>query len=160
MEYIILSLGSNLGDRQQHLERACQLLEGRGIAIQQRSSVYETQPYGISEQPNFLNQVIVVETNQSSEELMRTCLEIEEEMGRVRGEKNGPRIIDIDLLFYRDEMANSDNLKLPHPGIVARRFILAPLAEIAGGFVHPGLRKSLSQLLDECPDQLIVKPYN
>lgn len=151
-----------------HLEYAKQLLREHDIRITKESRIYETEPclpvvtavgtaYGNSDQPWFLNQVVIVETPKSPEKLLETCLAIEAKMGRVRELKNDlsavvePRIIDIDLLYYRDERRNSAFLTLPHPEIAKRRFVLVPLAELI-----PETQK----LLDECEDKLIVKPYS
>jgi 2-amino-4-hydroxy-6-hydroxymethyldihydropteridine diphosphokinase len=159
MDFIVLSLGTNVGDRESNLDQARHLLEMRGVEIMKVSSLYETEPYGIADQDDFLNQVLLVHANQTADELLATCLGIEHEMGRVRAEKNGPRVIDIDLLFYKDLVLQKEHLTLPHKGIATRRFVLQPLAEIAGDQTHPSFEKIIQQLLDECTDSLIVKPY-
>lgn len=159
MDSIVLSLGSNLGNREQHFQQACELLEKSYIRIQQRSPIYETQPFGITDQPDFLNQVLIVKTKLPPNFLLEKLLGIEKKMRRVRGQKNGPRIIDIDLLFYKNILIDDDSFVLPHPGIPDRRCVLQPLADLMPDAIHPLLNKSILQLLDECPDQLIVKPH-
>jgi|CXWL01.1.fsa_nt_gi 2-amino-4-hydroxy-6-hydroxymethyldihydropteridine diphosphokinase len=160
MDFIVLSLGSNLGEREQHLQQAGELLEKAYIRIQQGSSVYETQPFGIADQPDFLNQVLVVKTKLPPHFLLEKLLMIEKKMGRVRGQKNGPRIIDIDLLFYKNISIDEQDFLLPHPGLPDRRCVLQPMADLIPDAIHPLLNMSIRQLLDECPDQLIVKPCN
>lgn len=159
MDFIALSLGSNVGDRSQHLAEARGKLIEQGIEILKDSTIYETEPYGIVDQEKFLNQVLLVHVNVKPDELLKTCLKIEQEMGRVRAEKNGPRVIDIDVLFYKDLVLEKEGLLLPHKGIAQRRFVLVPLAEVAGHQKHPIFSKTIQQLLDECPDNLIVKPF-
>lgn len=159
MDFIALSLGSNVGDRSLNLAKARAMLIEQEIEILKVSAIYETEPYGVADQENFLNQVLLVHANMKPEELLKTCLTIEQELGRVRAEKNGPRIIDIDLLFYKDLVLEKEGLQLPHKGIAQRRFVLTPLAEVAGHQIHPIFAKTIQQLLDECPDHLIVKPF-
>jgi 2-amino-4-hydroxy-6-hydroxymethyldihydropteridine diphosphokinase len=152
-----LLLGANLGDRTSNLEKAAHLIEKRIGIITARSALYETKPWGKTDQPDFLNQVLQLKTEQSPEYLLKTALTIEHDMGRIRKEKWGARIIDIDLLYVGNQILNSENLTLPHPGIAQRRFVLEPLAELAPDFIHPALNKSHRQLLTECADTLIVK---
>lgn len=159
MDLILISLGSNLGDRCEALKKAKILLEEDGVRIQRASSVYQTQAFGKTDQPDFLNQVVAVETKLSPEELLKKLLEIETLMGRVRTEHWGQRMIDLDLLLYRDEIRNTADLTLPHPEIPKRRFVLVPMVEIAGHEVHPVLKKSLETLLRECPDRLVVEAF-
>lgn len=160
MDFIVISLGSNLGNREQHFQQACELLEKSYIRIQERSPIYETQPFGITDQPDFLNQILVVKTKLPPHFLLEKLLGIEKTMGRIRGAKNGPRIIDIDLLFYKNILIDDESFIVPHPGIPERRSVLQPVADLMPDATHPLLNKSIKQLLDECPDQLIVKPYN
>lgn len=159
MNHILLSLGSNVGDREANLKRAQELLGEEGVVIEQLSPIYETEPYGVAEQGYFLNQVVQVKTEKTPEELLETCLAVENTMGRVRNVKNGPRLIDVDVVFYRDEVLNTSRLTLPHPGVPERRFILQPLSDLVPGQAHPVLKKTVQQLLDECTDHLIVRPY-
>jgi 2-amino-4-hydroxy-6-hydroxymethyldihydropteridine diphosphokinase len=160
MDFIALSLGTNIGDRTANLTEARSRLVERGIEILNSSSIYETEPYGMADQEKFLNQVLLVHANLKPDQLLKTCLKIEEEMGRIRGEKNGPRIIDVDLLFYKDLVLEKEGLLLPHKGIAHRRFVLAPLAEVAGHQTHPIFAKTIQQLLDECEDLLRVKKHS
>jgi 2-amino-4-hydroxy-6-hydroxymethyldihydropteridine diphosphokinase len=132
-----LGLGSNLGDRPENLGRAVALLGARdGVAVVRTSSVYETAPVGPA-QPDFLNAVAEVDTTLSPRDLLEACLGVEEEMGRVRGERWGPRVIDVDLLLYDDERVDEPNLVVPHPRMHERAFVLVPLAELAPDVVLP-----------------------
>ena len=151
-----LLLGANLGDRKSNLEKAAHWIEKRIGFIKAKSALYETKPWGKPDQPDFLNQVLLLETDQSPGHLLKTALTIEHEMGRIRKEKWGARLIDIDLLYVGNQIVHSEALTLPHPGIAHRRFVLEPLAELAPDFIHPVLNKSHLQLLTECVDTLIV----
>lgn len=159
MDFIVLSLGSNVGGRADNLERARDELESAGIKVTRSSDIYETEPFGMSDQNDFLNQVLIIETGRGPEELLSTCLDIEKQMGRKRTVKNGPRVIDIDLLFYKDELIYSDKLVLPHPEIQERKFVLKPLSEIMADQKHPIFGSTIAELLDECEDELIVDSY-
>ncbi len=160
MNKAFLLLGGNLGDRKENLKKAGERIgEKCGILIRS-SSLYETAAWGKTDQPVFLNQAIEIKTELDAKQLMKKILEIEKEMGRERKEKYGPRVIDIDVLLYNDEQYNDSFLKIPHPEMQNRRFVLTPLAEIASGFQHPVFKKSISQLLKECPDKLRVKKYS
>ncbi len=156
MNKTYLSLGSNEGNRMLWLQKATDLIEARCGAILQRSSVYRTAAWGITAQPDFLNMVVSVETTQTPTELLEKILGIERSLGRHRTVKWGPRIIDIDILFFNDEIIDSPGLVIPHPFLHERRFTLTPLAEIAPGLVHPKLKKTIAELLAECPDKLEV----
>ena len=125
--------------------------------ITRSSGLYQTAAWGITAQPDFINQVIVVETSLEAEEMMQTILTIEEEMGRVRTKKNAARTIDIDILFFNKEIIKSSSLIIPHPFIQDRRFVLVPLNELSARFIHPVLKKSIQQLLKQSPDKLDVK---
>lgn len=157
MNEAYLLTGSNLGERMFNLEKALELINiecGKVVAF---SSLYETAPWGKADQPSFLNQAITIKTSLNARQLMRKILKVEKLLGRVRKEKYGPRIIDIDILFYGQEVHNYQLLKLPHPELPNRRFALMPLAEIAPGLNHPVLKKNIKQLLKECKDPLPVK---
>ena len=151
-----LSLGSNEGDRMQWLQQALVLIAAECGVVTKRSSIYETAPWGITDQPGFLNMVIAVRTGLSPHTLLQRILAIEIVLGRKREIKWGPRIIDIDILLYNYEIINTPELVVPHPFIHLRRFTLVPLAEIAPAYIHPILHLSIAQLLDECPDRLDV----
>lgn len=155
---IFILLGSNLGDRENHLSRAITLI-GEHTVIVRSSSLYQTAPWGKTNQPYFLNQVISVSTNYTAQELLNTLLEIEITLGRTRKEKWGERTIDLDILFFNAQVIQNDDLIVPHPGIASRRFTLMPLSEIAPDFVHPILQLSCSQLLDLCSDSSHVERY-
>lgn len=154
MNGIYLLLGSNIGNRLEYLREAESHLIENGIIVIDESSVYETEPWGKSEQDWFLNVMLQVETSLKSNDLMRTLLSIEKELGRIRKEKWGERCIDIDIIYYHGEHLDSEFLSLPHPGIKDRRFTLIPLVEMCPMAIHPTLSKSHIELLAECDDQL------
>lgn len=160
MNKTYLSLGSNEGNRMLWLHKATGLIEARCGTILNRSSVYRTAAWGITDQPDFLNMAVYVETTQTPIQLLNTILDIEISLGRHRDIKWGPRIIDIDILFFNDEIINSPGLVIPHPYLHERRFTLVPLVEIAPDLKHPKLKKTITQLLAECPDKLEVVVSN
>lgn len=149
MSRVFLALGSNLGNRKRNLERALKLLEEMGVEIKKRSRIYVTKPCGFRWQPRFLNMVVEGETEKSPEECLLAMKEIERRLRRVRLFKNSPRTLDIDLLFYEDKVIDKPNLKVPHPLLHKRRFVLLPLQEIAPQFRHPRYKKSIAELLKE-----------
>ena len=153
---VFLLLGTNLGNTSMNLERARDHIRNIGDIITE-SSVYRTKAWGKTDQPDFYNQVLCLLTYEEPEELLQKVLSIELEIGRERKEKWGPRIIDVDILFYEDRVIDLENLSVPHPGIPNRRFVLEPLAEVAPDFVHPQLKKNIRTLLMECPDALEVE---
>ena len=157
---VFLLLGSNLGDRISNLEIARERIVVAIGHIIKCSSVYSTAPWGIANQPDFYNQVIQLSTALNPNEVLKSALAIEEEMGRIRIVKWGPRLIDIDLLFYNQEIIESAELTLPHPGIPNRNFTLYPLVEIAPDFYHPVLNKPLTTILQECDDTSTVEKLN
>ena len=141
-----VALGSNLGDKEANLRKALELLEERGVEVVKTSSFICTEPYGVTDQPQFLNGVCEVRTSLVPLALLHTLLEIEQEMGRVRLRHWGERNIDLDLLLYEDVVLDTPELKLPHPDMQNRDFVLLPLSEIAPKLVHPILQKSIEEL--------------
>jgi 2-amino-4-hydroxy-6-hydroxymethyldihydropteridine diphosphokinase len=160
MNTAYLLTGSNLVNRQENLEQALTLLNTHCGRIVLCSSVYETAAWGKTDQPHFLNQALKLETTLNAKQLMRRILKVEKLMGRERKEKYGPRLIDIDILLFNDEILDYSFLKIPHPEMQHRRFALLPLSEIGGNIYHPVLKKTVTELLSECPDMLDVKKYS
>jgi 2-amino-4-hydroxy-6-hydroxymethyldihydropteridine diphosphokinase len=156
MNKAYLLTGGNMGQPEVSLALALELIEKRCGKVSARSSFYETAAWGKNDQPAFLNQALLVETELGADGLLEQLLAIEKSIGRVRLEKYGPRIIDIDILLFNHEVYNEPHLKIPHPQLPNRRFALTPLTEIAGNYVHPVLKKTIAQLLKECPDKLPV----
>ncbi|WP_422354778.1 2-amino-4-hydroxy-6-hydroxymethyldihydropteridine diphosphokinase [Roseivirga pacifica] len=156
MTSIYLLLGTNLGNKSANLQRAKELLTSHAIIIKKESKIYETAAWGNEDQPSFLNQVVEVDSNKSPQRILTLVNQIEEEMGRVRFEKWGERLIDIDILYFGSHEIQNEDLVIPHPEIQNRRFTLAPLAEMAPSFIHPILKKTQQELLDNCVDLLEV----
>lgn len=151
-----LSLGSNVGDRENHLRDAISRLEKQGRIISV-SSWYETEPVEFTAQDWFLNCAVVLETTRSPEQLMVELLHIEQEMGRLRTQRKGPRMIDIDILLLGDTVLDSEAVTIPHPAMHRRRFVLEPLAEIAPEAWHPVRKKTVRELLDALPPGQAVR---
>ncbi len=157
MNKAYLLTGGNMGNRQENLATANESIEQQCGDIINASSLYETAAWGKNDQPSFLNQVLEIQTSLSPRQLLKKILYIEKQIGRVRKEKYGPRVIDIDILLFNDEIYNYPSLKIPHPELQNRRFALVPLAEIAPENVHPVFKKTITELLAICPDKLTVK---
>ncbi|ANQ48489.1 2-amino-4-hydroxy-6-hydroxymethyldihydropteridine diphosphokinase [Flammeovirga sp. MY04] len=157
MSSIILLLGANLGNKLDTLSNAVNFIQDEIGDVKLVSHIYETAAWGKEDQPSYYNQTLCVESDISPEELILITQKIENKLGRVRKEKWGARIIDIDILFYNDIIIDQPNLKVPHPFIQERRFTLEPLTEIIPEFIHPVLNLSISQLLLQCNDPLPVK---
>jgi 2-amino-4-hydroxy-6-hydroxymethyldihydropteridine diphosphokinase len=155
--FAYLSLGSNLGDREQNLKNAILLLRNLGFDVARLSAIYETEPVGTLPQPKFLNLVAELRINTGDPEtLMTQLLEIEQQLGRTREILKGPRVIDLDLLLYDDQIRDTRFLTLPHPRLHERRFVLVPLAELAPNLTHPVLHKTMQELLQSTTDQSSV----
>lgn len=157
MNTVYLLLGSNMGDSEQMLTVATNMIEKNIGKLTKSSSIYRTAAWGNEDQPDFLNQIIIISSSLSSSNILKEMFGIEKEMGRVRTTKNAARVIDIDMLFFNDEIIQTETLTVPHPQIQNRRFVLVPLAEISPDFQHPLLKKSSLELLSICSDKLNVQ---
>ena len=157
MNQTYLLIGGNMGNRQENLEIATRRIAATIGEIKQSSAIYETEAWGLEEQPAFLNQVLLVSSTLNAQQVLKQILNIEHDMGRERIQKFGPRIIDIDILFFNRDIIHEPGLNVPHPQLHLRRFTLKPLNDIAPQFRHPELGKTISDLLSTCPDPLTVK---
>jgi 2-amino-4-hydroxy-6-hydroxymethyldihydropteridine diphosphokinase len=158
MAQVFIGLGSNLGDRVLYLQRAIiELKNSQQMIIMKYSSVYETEPVGTKVQPQFLNMVAELDSTLLPQDLLRRLKEIEYTIGRTHNEHWGPREIDLDILYYGNEVFNDENLQLPHPEIANRRFVLVPMKEIAGEYFDPLQRLSMTELLQRCSDTSAVR---
>jgi 2-amino-4-hydroxy-6-hydroxymethyldihydropteridine diphosphokinase len=146
MSLIHIGIGSNLGNRKENCIEAVRRLRESGLKIVRQSSMIETEPAGVRDQPRFINMAVEAETGLSPEQLLQLLKEIEQTMGRQDSVRWGPRLIDLDILFYDDLVLDSEALKIPHPLLHKRDFVLIPLNEIAPGKIHPVLKKTLSHL--------------
>ena len=143
-----LGLGSNMGDRRENIDKAMEYLSRR-LRVTEKSSVYDTEPIGNPQQPRFLNMVCQVKTMLKPQDLLVLSKGIESKMGRLPGKSNSPRPIDIDILFYGEEVVKTPELTIPHPRLTQRAFVLVPLAEIAPALIHPVNKKTVTELLKE-----------
>lgn len=157
MNKVYLLLGSNMGNSAGELAIAKKYILKKVGTIIRTSKQYITAAWGNTEQPSFLNQVIVVHTTLTATQTLQCILDIEIEMGRVRTVKNAPRVIDIDILFFNKDIIQTTSLKVPHPEIANRKFVLIPLNELSPNFTHPVLQQNIHQLLSICTDNLNVK---
>ncbi len=159
MNRIYLLLGNNLGNSKTQLSKATTAIKKQIGKLTRQSGLYSTAAWGNTKQPDFLNQVIIIETNLTAQQTMESILKIEKKMGRVRTVKNAPRIIDIDILFFNKEIINHQHLTIPHPQIQNRRFVLVLLNELSPNLLHPVLKSTIHQLLIHCVDKLNVKKF-
>jgi 2-amino-4-hydroxy-6-hydroxymethyldihydropteridine diphosphokinase len=156
MNNIYLLIGGNIGDRMANLATAMKWIELEIGIIQKTSSIYETAAWGNTNQPDFLNQAIYLQSPHEANLVMHKLLEIEKKMGRIRAVPMGPRTIDLDIIYFNHEIISNDLIQIPHPKLTERKFVLMPLSEIAPEFNHPILNQSNKVLLKECGDSLPV----
>ncbi|MBI4904137.1 MAG: 2-amino-4-hydroxy-6-hydroxymethyldihydropteridine diphosphokinase [Acidobacteria bacterium] len=153
MKTVYLALGTNLGDRAANLRTAVERIGAAGVRVTKLSSVYETRPMYRTAQPLFLNMVVEGKTDVLPQVLLKRLLSIEREMGRRRTMENGPRVIDIDILFYGRFLIETPELTIPHPRMGERRFVMEPMVEIAPGWRHPGTKSKMREMLEGLPEQ-------
>ncbi len=160
MKRVYIALGSNIGEPIKNIKNAIALLNDGGVKLIKSSSFYHTEPYGVKDQPDFVNSVIIAETTLSLKELFNLIKKIEKNMGRKKNIKYGPRVIDIDIIFYENLIYEDANIIIPHPKMVERSFVLYPLEEIDPLFLHPLLKETISQLKNNLKDDLKIKKIN
>ena len=149
-------IGGNMGDRMANLTNAKKHIQQQIGNIELESSIYETAPWGQTNQPDFLNQALLINTQLNADEVMNQLLAIENLMGRIRTIKLGPRTIDLDIIYYNNEVISTNLISIPHPKLAERKFVLEPLFEIAPNYLHPIFNKTNACLLKECGDSLAV----
>ena len=159
MKAAYLLIGGNIGNRLGFLAEAKEKMKQKGIGLIRESSILETEAWGITDQPSFLNQVLEIRTSLTPEELLSELLSIEKELGRTRTEKNGARTIDIDILYFESQIISKPGLSIPHDRISIRRFVLVPLSELIPDFVDPKTNKTILKMLEDCSDKLEVNVY-
>ena len=159
MPTVYIALGSNVGDREANLRRAVQLMEQSGVAVTKLSSLYETEPVGYLDQPWFLNAALEATTGLPPEQLLSALRAIESQMGSSKPFPNGPRLIDLDILLYGDAVIDAPALQVPHPRMLQRNFVLAPLAEIAPQLRHPSWSTTIANIYANSPDRSQVRCY-
>jgi len=157
LKRIYLSLGSNLGDRVQHLARALEQLAAPDLHVLRSSPIYETEPVDYANQGWFLNLVVEAETTLFPKQLLHRTQRIERDLGRIRTIPKGPRTLDIDILFYAQSTVRTPELEIPHPRVAERRFVLAPLADLSPALRHPVTHKTVAQMLDAAPPQKLQR---
>ena len=155
MNKAYLLIGGNMGDRLANLQNAQIAIQDQIGSIILSSSIYETAAWGLEDQPRFLNQALIIETNYTAQEVLKKLLSIEQSMGRIRQQPLGPRIIDLDIIFFNDQIIHTEDLTIPHPQMQKRNFVLTPLNEITPEFIHPELKQTINQLLIDCRDPLL-----
>jgi 2-amino-4-hydroxy-6-hydroxymethyldihydropteridine diphosphokinase len=149
MSTAYIGIGSNIGNKEENCEKAINLLEANEIKVTKRSSMMETEPWGIKDQPKFINVAIEIETDLAPDELLCLLKRVESETGRRPAERWGPREIDLDILLYDDLILKTPELEIPHPHVAEREFVLKPLSEIAPEKIHPVLKKSIKNLFSQ-----------
>jgi 2-amino-4-hydroxy-6-hydroxymethyldihydropteridine diphosphokinase len=160
MKNVFLSIGTNLGNREKNLQQAIAEIHNSIGQVLMSSSIYQTEPWGFQAEEEFLNMVVKIESDFTPIVLLEKVLKTESEMGRVRGPEHfSSRLIDIDILLYDNIIVDKENLKIPHPLLQERRFVLVPLCEIAAELIHPALKRSFAELLENCKDRGKVKKY-
>ncbi|QQS30854.1 MAG: 2-amino-4-hydroxy-6-hydroxymethyldihydropteridine diphosphokinase [Sphingobacteriales bacterium] len=159
MKTIYLLTGCNLGKRVYQIDKASRLCESSIGKVVRKSDIFETEAWGKTDQPLFLNQALEIQTSLFPLEVLHQIIIIEKKLGRLRTEKWGERRMDIDILLFSNEVINTTDLQIPHPYLHLRRFALAPLVQLAPGYIHPAFQLTISQLLEQCPDTLEVWHY-